>query len=540
MKKMIIMLLIISSIFVSGSCSREKSDGSTGSRVVAATADNPSWSQDKTPYTLTWFVAYDWYGKTWNPKQNLGDKYLLERTGITLEITVGNYDKLNMLIVTHGLPDMVTFDAVASQRKLLENGGVLLDLEELAAKYAPDLNVPQSMKNWYRADDGKWYGVASYYSGPERGNPEYGGFQVTHNLNYARQDILEQIGMTLDDLKTKSGFINALRAVRDKNIRYNGRTVVPFVGAYPDALAAQFGADLEDPEGNMVNIRRTPEYLEALLYMNTMFNEGLITDEQFTENSTQRDQRVAAGHVFSALGWMTVQYPRKSLFNADPNAKMLYAGVINGGDSGKTPILESSGTGGWTVTMITKNAKNPAKAIQFMSYMTSEKATLDSFFLYDTYDIIDGKAVQNPLIKKELDENYTAAAAKYNMNIDFFVDYKIIQKFTGLDPDALYYDIDLYYQERDTTLAICDNKAFTFVNPDDGTELAVAKIRIDDYWNRTWPSMIMARNADECIRMYHEAIAQADSMGMKNLDAYQNGQFLNNKKRLGVTRVWPR
>jgi putative aldouronate transport system substrate-binding protein len=340
--------------------------------------------------------------------------------------------------------------------------------------------------------------------------------------------------------ENKGRFYKRSSRCTEKNIQYNGRTVTPYIGGYPDALAAQFGADLEDPNGNMVNIRRTPEYLEALLYLNTMFSEGLITDEQFTENSTQRDQRVAAGNIFAASGWMTVQYPRKSLFSADPNAKMLYAGVINGGDSGKTPILEAVGCGGWTTTMITKNCKNPAKAIQFMSYMTSEKATLDSYFFYDAYDIIDGKVVQKPSIAKELEENYTAAAAKYNMNVDFFVDWTIIEKYTGLDADAPYYDVDHYNQEHDRTITLYDNKAFAYVNPDDGTELAVTRIKIDDYWNKTWPRMVMAKNADECKRMYNEAIAQADSMGMKDLDAYQNGQFRKNKTKLGKTRVWPR
>ena len=63
---------------------------------------------------------------------------------------------------------------------------MVLDLEELSEKYAPDLNVPQSQKDWYRNDDGKWYSLVSFYYGPERCTDEFGGFLVTHNSNFCK------------------------------------------------------------------------------------------------------------------------------------------------------------------------------------------------------------------------------------------------------------------------------------------------------------------------------------------------------------------
>jgi putative aldouronate transport system substrate-binding protein len=523
-------------LFFSG-CT-EKAENNTA--ISKEAGGGGSDGQDKSPYTLKWFVAYDWYGKTFNPAINLGDKAILEETGITLEIDTGSYEKLNLLISTGDLPDLVTFDAVASQRTLLEDGGVLYDLEELSAKYAPDLNVPQSMKDWYRARDGKWYTIASYFYGPERTRPEFGGYYVTHNLNYARQDILDQTGMTLEDMKTKEGFLNALREVKNRNIHYNGKALLPYIGVDPGNMAAQFGADLEDADGNLVDIRRTPEYLEALVYYNTMFNEELITDEEFTMNTQMRDQKVANGEVFAASGWLTVSLPRKSLYTLDENAKFLYAGVINGGDSGKTPVLEAVSCGGWTGTMITKNCKNPARAIQFIAYMTSEKTTLDQWYGFDAYDIINGKIVRKPEVEKEFAQNYQAAYAKYNLNVEYFVDWTIIQKYTALSPGSLYYDVDYYNQEHDRSLIMYDNKALTFVTPEDGSDLSVIDLRVEDFWKQEMPGMIMARNAEECTRIYRESLIRADSIGMKTVDDYQNQKFQENKKRLGVQRVWPR
>ena len=151
-------------------------------------------------------MAYDWYGKVFDPVNNMADKKLQTETGITINVITGNADKLNALIVSGELPDVVTFDAVASQRLQMEDSGMVLDLEELSEKYAPDLNVPQSQKDWYRNDDGKWYSLVSFYYGPERCTDEFGGFLVTHNSNFVRTDLLEQIGMSMEDLKTKEGF----------------------------------------------------------------------------------------------------------------------------------------------------------------------------------------------------------------------------------------------------------------------------------------------------------------------------------------------
>ena len=92
-------------------------------------------------------MAYDWYGKVFDPVNNIADKKLQTETGITVNIITGDADKLNALIVSGELPDVVTFDAVASQRLQMENAGLVLDLEDLAENYAPDLNVPQSQKD---------------------------------------------------------------------------------------------------------------------------------------------------------------------------------------------------------------------------------------------------------------------------------------------------------------------------------------------------------------------------------------------------------
>ncbi len=511
----------------------EKTEPLTFSK--ASIEDGNSWETDQTPITIEWFVCYDWFGKSFSPETNLADKKILDATGITIKFTSGDLDKLNLLITTDSLPDVITMDATASQRKLLEDNGLLYPLDELEKDYAPDLNVPESMKQWYQNDDGHWYSLASYFTSDERCNSDFGGYRVSHAHNFVRTDLLEQIGGTLEDLQTKEGFLNILRKVKEEKLTYDGQKVVPFMGHYAPYLAQQFGMCLEDENGDLVNEKRTPEFLEAMLFYNTLYREGLMTDEDFTMDAQQRDTKIASGAVFAAAGLPVVQTARESLYSFDPEALMLYCGHTSG-EEGKEPALLSAASAGWTSTMITRNAENPHRIAQLFSFLTTEEMTLDAQYGTDTYDIIDGAVTKRKDVNQEFSENYQAAAAKYNLDMSFMIDWSIIQKYQAVPEDPL--DEDELKMNKDPDVNIIDDKCFTNVNPEANSDLAGIKTKIDNYWQQAEPEIIMAESEEECIRKFEEAIARMDSMGMKELDAYQNERFHENKDNLGLDRAW--
>lgn len=129
-------------------------DSTPGDSEKTDAVDGPSWKQDTSDCTITWFMAYDWYGKKFDEVNNLFDKKLYEETGVKIDIQTGDTDKLNMLIKTGKLPDIITLDANSTQRKLLEDNKMVQPLGPLMEEYAPDLLVPQSMIDWYTAKDG--------------------------------------------------------------------------------------------------------------------------------------------------------------------------------------------------------------------------------------------------------------------------------------------------------------------------------------------------------------------------------------------------
>lgn len=502
--------------------------------------DLPSWAQDTSDCTVTWFFAYDWYGKKFNEKDNAFDKKLYENTGIKIDIQTGDTDKLNMLIQTGKLPDIITLDANSTQRKLLEDQGMVLPLNTLRDEYAPDLAVPQSMIDWYTNKDGNWYSIASYYYGDDN-IKDNNGFFETHNQNYVRDDILKQIGMTYDDLRTKEGFLNALRAVKEQNIQYNGQTVVPYMVLFADKadiqVAQQLGASQEDENGNFQSLYTTPQYREAMLLFNQMYREGLLTDASFTVDKSQLEQEVAAGRVFASTAKTNVSNARNSLYAADNNALMLYAGQFTG-DTNDKIMVPANNNMGWTATMINKNAKNPERIIRMFAYLNTKEAVLDNEWGADAWTLDENNSVvRDPEVQALSESNPTEYTAKYAGDMGWTSDYTIIQG-TAPQNGGVWTD-DVYLMTHDDRIVIYDDKSFADVAPEAGSDEAAIQARVNEYKQQALGRIITAPTAEACEEELDNALAEMEKLGLSQLIEYQNGLFQQNKQKLGLTFAYP-
>ncbi len=213
--------VLLTAAMLTGCAGKAASSGgeSTAAEPAAALPETEydsskaSWEQDQTPVELEWFVAYDWAAMNFDPEYNQFDQYIYENTGVKIKFSIGSQEKLNMLIATDSLPDIVTYDAVSSERLALENGGKLWSLDELTEKYAPDIQVPQGMIDWYRnKNDNQWYVLVGYFYDLEEAY-QRGGYIESHNMNFARKDIMEELSIDPAGMTTKEGFLEALRKV---------------------------------------------------------------------------------------------------------------------------------------------------------------------------------------------------------------------------------------------------------------------------------------------------------------------------------------
>ncbi len=480
----------------------------------------------KEPVTITWFVAKSGYTKEWNPEKNVADARILEHTGVNLEIESGDLTDLDALMALDNLPDLITVEADAPERTVLENTGMVASLEPLFEQYAPEVNIPDSMKEWYRNDDGNWYSIASYYYGPERVNEEFGGYiGGVHNNNYVRADLMKQLGASWGDLKTKEGLLKVLREA--KGLTYQGEAVIPYSGWYTQNIAEQFGMQVEDEEGNFLSMYRQPEWLEALVFGNQMYREGLMLPEEFTESTNQRLKQVETGKIFFCTGYSNIKDAGSYLYSKDHNAYMEYAGHIRG-DAGNEPNLKSVSSGGWTATMIRKDAEHMEQIIKFIDYMTTEEATLDAApgVGAETYDIVDGERVMRESVMQEFKEDYAAAASKYYPNLEFFVDWTIVQKY---QPRSEYTDFLKQYAGCN----IYDSKAVDAAVIFNGNHaIAEMKTGIDEYYSKAEVEILTSSSEEECRSKYEETLAEMDRLGLWKLEIFEKEQYQKAKERM--------
>lgn len=483
------------------------------------------FAEQKEPVTITWFVAEEGYSKTWNPEKNVADAKILRNTGVNLEVKSGDLTDLDALIATESLPDLITVEAEVSERYLLENSGMAEPLEPLFETCAPDVNIPDSMKEWYRNEDGNWYSIASYYYGAERVNEEYGGYLGTHNNNYVRTDLMEQIGIPMQNLKSKEGLLEALRAA--KGLTYKNQEVTPYAGWWTQNMAEQFGMKVEDEQGNYLSKYRQPEWLEALQFGNQMYREGLMLPEEFTVSLSQRRKQVQSGRVFFCTGYSNVQDAKDILYSNDRNAQMIYVGQVRG-DAHNIPNLKSVSSGGWTVTMVHAGTQHKKEIAKFISYMTQEEATLDAApsIGAETYDIVDGNYVIKDSVKQEFEENYEKAAVKYFPNLEFFVDWTIVQKYQPSSERRAF-------TEQYKGCNIYDSKAVDAASSV-GTDSAMQKLKeeIEDYYSNAEIEILTADSEEECVQKYREAITQMEAMGLKEMEMFESKQYHKAKEKL--------
>lgn len=529
---------IVSAVALMGCGGKDSEAGSVAQDEVLEIAEQ-SWKTDTSPLELSWFFSFDWYGKKFSPETNEFDKKLLEETGVSIDVQTGNMDKFNVLIQTDKLPDIITTAVTEVQKSLLEDNYLVLDLEELSTKYAPDLYAAPTQKDWLAGSDGNWYGIANFYY--DEGNmSENGGYFGTHNSNFVRSDILEDIGLSMESLRTKDGFIEALRAVKAQNIMYNNQPVVPYAahlaGSVDESIAEQFGASRETKDGKYQSIYRTPEYKEAMLFFNQLYREGLMTDEALTFSTPQLKEKIASGNIFASTIAPNVTDPRKSLLAMDSEAAILYAGTMKGDLHDESAVMAIN-TGGWTVTMINKNTVTPARAIQLLSYLSQKETVLDNWYGVDSYEVVDGIVVRNA-DAIELEANSPEEFnAKYKGNFNWVLDNTFIQGTMPIDNSV--FGLDTLAQVADDSITLFEDKAFIKTAPKAGTEEALILVRIDEHQQQAIGRIVTADSEEECIEEYEAMLATFEDLGLAKLEAAQDIAFQANKKQLGVEFAHP-
>ncbi|AEE17890.1 extracellular solute-binding protein [Treponema brennaborense] len=533
-------LLASSFVFAGGG-----KDTAAANGTKSGSGSTPGWQANKdTPVKLDWYVNFSWFARHWGDSQV--SKYITEKTGVDVNFIVpaGNEtEKLNAMIAGDALPDIITLGWYEGQVAMMIDAGLVLPLDELAQKYDPYFfKVADANKlGWYRQNDGHVYGYpnASYTPADYE---KYAGKLTSNETFLVRKDMYEAIGSP--DMSTPEGFLGALRAAKAKFPTVNGQSLIPFgtnefndlgCDRLRDALP-HFLALLPEKDGKFYDPQlgpTDPEYVRWLKTFRKAHEEGLIPTDIFVDKRSQIEEKAAQGRYFCMLyyNW-DMQAAQNALYEKDPNS--IYIAVNPPRNSrGDEPTLGGAGIAGWTVTLISKNCKDPARAMQFMTYLISEEGQMDTNFgIKDvTYSIgADGIPALLPAVQK-LDQN-----DKNRQETEIGVQYTYWmlmdtawQQQWGITYAPSLEQPQLWTRPYVHSFAVYDNLMLPA-----GSDEALIFEEIQRRWGKVLPALLRAPSDAEFDKIWSDFAKFKKDKGIDKVVEAQTKMMNANKEKLGM------
>lgn len=206
------------------------------------------------------------------------------------------------------LPDIMIFPYNPEVMSALVGSGRVMKLNDIfqSEKVANIAAIDERVKDFIRDENGDMWYIPGWYA-MEYDDP-WGGW--TLDAWWVRKDLMEETGVTEEDLTTIEGMEEALRKFAQCKDE-NGKPVVPlsFIqgSGQERIILSTFGLDTKAGVSRMPAVMKkgddfvflydNPAYKEAYKWMNKMYNEGLIDLEATTIQAERFKEKLKGGQV---------------------------------------------------------------------------------------------------------------------------------------------------------------------------------------------------------------------------------------------------
>jgi putative aldouronate transport system substrate-binding protein len=349
-------------------------------------------------------VEFMMMNTTWNPVVWGSDPVtaqFTQKTGVKFKCSApsGDADQIaNVMLVSGDYPEVMSMGSGATFNKYVA-AGALMAIDDLAATYNYPLilnkYVPADSQKVYRSDDGKLYGVPSWFSED--------GFGTTGNGLVVRNDIY--VDMKEPTFADMDALYNYLITLRDKKLTSNGVNV--WALAYPLNLDKSLIGCVANIYGSQImtykqynastkrveSLLRAPEVVKALTWLNKCYNAGLIDPENFTQDFNTFREAATSGKYATMLGNYWLMWGADAALSA-VDSKVYYRTIeIPQGTPGAQKHFASYDTSGNMSFLVTKNCKEPEAVTRFIDYYLSDEGEILNFYGVEgnTMKFVDGK-----------------------------------------------------------------------------------------------------------------------------------------------------
>jgi len=496
---------------------------------AAPNPDEAAWKLDTSPVDLTWFVGASWYGRSWG--DSLSSKYVTEKTGVnvTIEVPSGDANEQITLMMTSGkLPDLISMGSWETAVKKLWEGDHVYALNELAEQYDPYFFkvAGDGTLKWYRQENGNTYGIPNDSYSPNLMRET--GMTAANQTFLVRKDLYEEMGRP--DLTTPEGFLNALQLLKDKYAKYKNQPMSPFFaqGNVPYGMTEYLQNLLAVPfeqEGKVYDRITDPDYIAWLKTFRTAYERGLINVDFLVDSDTQVEEKTNNARYFMMIReWMGMTAVNP-LLAASENPDAYYIAVDGPQNSkGDSAKLFPGNMDGWMVTMISKSAKNPERAIRFLTYLASEEGQRDLFLGKEgeTWDMADGKPTLKADMVKLLETDIEKLEKEYGIMDTYWMmrNPVIVNQWRPEKAPVIKQMEDFANAQADI-----DSGIYKGLDPLGDSDAAVAWSRISQNWEEVLPELITAKDEAAFDKIFENFLARRASYGFDKVTEFRQAEL---------------
>ena len=391
-------------------------ESTSGGDESSATTGSSGPDDTTEHYEFDAYYSYQGSVKPWG--EDAASKYMNEKFNITLNYSCPEADadsKLNLMISSDDLPDVIILDRNANWLKLI-NLGKLVDINTLKYEGCSfDEDILESTQKLLSVNGGL-YGIPNWArKGATGGNMSW---MVNH-------DVYEQLGSP--ELKTLEDLHQFMLDAKDKGVKTSDdQSIFPWLPRQDDngfytvsAIYRSYGnPNLIDTywsqADNDVKLAVYDDnYISALKIANQWYKEGLFPETTYTDSNDQFVEKLANGRAaitYYDFSQDDTNHFRTLLQEKDGNTYDLLGWELK--DSPIYPAAdgvdyvygEEGGTVGWNVNCITTKAENPQRIFDLYTWMLTKDGSINMMYGPEG-GLWEGKDEEgNPILKKPEEE----------------------------------------------------------------------------------------------------------------------------------------
>jgi putative aldouronate transport system substrate-binding protein len=565
-------VLALAGVMALSGCSSGKTGGNDNSASPSSTAVTNKDTGSTAPVKVIWFADASFWNppQPWNTDPNTVEGTITKKTGLTFDFNIPPQDavtKLSLMLATSDkLPDVITVSDNILIKKLIQADKVW-KLDDFLKKYDPSspllTKFPNDLKKALVERDGDWYSYPSHMYTPDATKlyppssdyyADSAKYTGGHGGLMFNEQIMQQAGISPDDLKTEDGVLAAFKKV--KGMTFNGSPVIPLqidgktysgisvdpVG-FPNGqvntlgtLENMFGAMPVDKNGVYRDTILAPETKHALDFLFQAAQGGYFDPSQMTLDTTATKAAVVSGRVFCFMG----NTANTGFTDENAASTWITPGPIQSNQNTKPVMGKHLQAGvGWMQTFISKTAPEPERIAKWLDFMTSNEGLLLNYYGFEGTDYNlnkNGVVVQTEQGRKDAaDYSKTGVFAFWPFHNAAWHDHATEAPSNKKGNDGI-----MAFQVG-TALGrashIFDSSVFEM--PSDfiptGSKMANDRLQINTYLEAQVSKIILAKDAATMNQYYNEMIAKLKQMGLDDIDAKVNEQFHKQEKTFGVT-----